>query len=121
MNIILNIIIFLICIIWFKARFEFSNSKLILPVIVVYIIGSILILTVSFTTSTGFDGLDDIAISGLSMLIFWLITTSLIIGKNIKKGRRKYLIRDLGQNSILLIIPIVLFVLLWNGPMKIGG
>lgn len=122
MAIILNLIAFTACIIWFHRLIGKPERKLILPVILVYLASEIVSFMLSFVFQHDYlDGLLHIIISGISILLFWLWTTVALIVKHLKKDDFKYLLIDLAQTSSLLIVPLVIVLLLSNASFKIGG
>lgn len=122
MAIILNLITFTACIIWFHRLIGKPERKPILPVILVYLASAIMSFMLSFVFQHDYlDGLLHIIISGISILLFWLWTTVALIVKHLKKDDFKYLLIDLAQTSSLLIVPLVIVLLLSNASFKIGG
>lgn len=122
MAILLNLIAFTGCIVWFHKLIRQPHNKLILPVILVYLVSAI----VSFIVALAFqhdylDGLFHIIVSGISILVFWLWTTIAIIVKHAKKSQLKFLLIDLAQTSTLLIVPLVIVLLISTASFKIGG
>jgi len=122
MAIILNLIAFTACIIWFHRLIGKPENKLILPVILVYLASAIISFMLSFVFQNDYlDGLLHIIVSGVSILIFWFWTTIALIVKYAKKNQFKYLLIDLAQTSSLLIVPLFIVLLLSNASFKIGG
>lgn len=122
MAIILNLIAFTACIIWFHRLIGKPERKLILPVILVYLASAIVSFMLSFVFQNDYlDGLLHIIISGISILLFWLWTTVALIVKHLKKNEFKHLLIDLAQTSSLLIVPLFIVLLLGNASFKIGG
>ena len=122
MAIILNLIAFTACIIWFHRLISKPERKLILPVILVYLASAIVSFMLSFVFQHDYlDGLLHIIISGISILAFWLWTTVALIVKHLKKDEFKQLLIDLAQTSSLLIVPLFIVLLLSNASFKIGG
>lgn len=122
MAIILNLIAFTACIIWFHRLISKPGNKLILPVILVYLASAIISFMLSFVFQNDYlDGLLHIIISGISILLFWLWTTIALIVKHVKKDQFRYLLIDLAQTSSLLIVPLFIVLILSNASFKIGG
>lgn len=122
MAIILNLLAFIACIIWFHKLIQQPGNKLILPVILVYLASSIISFILSFALQHDYlDGLVHMIISGASILLFWLWTTVVLIVKHVKKDQLKFLLVDLAQTSTLLIVPLAIFFLISNASFKIGG
>ncbi|WP_430406071.1 hypothetical protein [Fluviicola sp.] len=122
MAIILNLIAFTACIIWFHRLIGKPGNKLILPVILVYLASTIISFMLSFAFQSDYlDGLLHIIISGVSILLFWLWTTIALIVKHLKNDQFKHLLIDLAQTSSLLIVPIFIVLMLSNASFKIGG
>lgn len=122
MAIILNLLAFIACIIWFHKLVQQPGNKLILPVILVYLASSIISFILSFALQHDYlDGLVHLIISGASILLFWLWTTIVLIVKHAKKDQIKFLLVDLAQTSTLLIIPLAIVFLISNASFKIGG
>jgi len=122
MAIILNLLAFIACIIWFHKLIRQPGNKLILPVILVYLASSIIGFILSFTLQHDYlDGLVHLIISGASILLFWLWTTIALIAKHIKKDQIRLLLVDLAQTSALLIVPLAIIFLISNASFKIGG
>lgn len=122
MAIILNLIAFTACIIWFHRLIGKPERKLILPVILVYLASAIVSFMLSFVFQNDYlDGLLHIILSGISILLFWLWTTVALIVKHLKKDEFKHLLIDLAQTSSLLIVPLFIVLLLGNASFKIGG
>ena len=122
MAIILNILAFIGCIIWFHKLIRQPGNKLILPVILVYLAATIFSFVISFAIQHDYlDGLLHMIVSGVSIGVFWLWTTVAIIVKHAKKNQIKNLLIDLAPTSSLLIVPIFIVLLLSNASFKIGG
>lgn len=122
MAIILNILAFTGCIIWFHQVMRQPGNKLILPVILVYLASAIFGFIGSFALQHDYlDGLLHMIVSGISILIFWLWTSTVIIVKNAKKDRSRFLLLGLAQTSALLIVPLSIVFLISNASFKIGG
>jgi len=122
MNIILNITAFSLCIIWFHKRLNSGIKKPILPVILIYLVASIFIFALSlFIQAEYLDGVHYLIIGGISLFTFWFWTTISIIQKNRKHDTRKNIVGDLSQNILLLIIPLLIWLLISNMSLKIGG
>ncbi len=122
MAIILNFIAFIGCIIWFHRLIQKPGHKLILPVILVYLAGVIFSFILSFVLQHDYlDGLLHMIISGVSILIFWLWTTIVLIVKYAKRDQIRLLLIDLAQTSALLIVPLAIVLLISNASFKIGG
>ncbi len=122
MAIILNLLAFIACIIWFHKLVRQPGNKLILPVILVYLATSIVGFMLSFALQHDYlDGLVHLIISGVSILLFWLWTTIVLIVKHAKKDQIKFLLIDLAQTSALLIVPLAIVFLISNASFKIGG
>lgn len=122
MAIILNIIAFTACIIWFHRLIGKSENKLILPVILVYLASAIISFMLAFVFQHQYlDGLLHIIVSGIFILLFWLWTTVALIVKHAKKNQFKYFLIDLAQTSTLLIVPLFIVLMLSNASFKIGG
>lgn len=122
MAILLNLIAFTGCIIWFHRLIKQPNNKLILPVILVYLVSAILSFILALALQHDYlDGLLHMIISGISILIFWLWTTIALIAKHAGKDQFKFLLLDLAQTSTLLIVPLLIVLLISNASFKIGG
>ena len=122
MAIILNLLAFIACIIWFHKLVRQPGNKLILPVILVYLATSIVGFMLSFALQHDYlDGLVHLIISGVSILLFWLWTIIVLIVKHAKKDKIKFLLIDLAQTSALLIVQLAIVFLISNASFKIGG
>lgn len=122
MNIILHIIAFALCIAWFHQKINAQNRKLIIPVISIYLVATMLIAVGSLMTQAEYlDGIHYFLTGGVSLFIFWVWTTVVIIQKSVKNKNRTHLISDLAQNILLLIIPLLIWVAISNMSLKIGG
>lgn len=122
MAIILNLLAFIACIIWFHKLIQQPGNKLILPVILVYLASSIISFILSFALQHDYlDGLVHMIVSGASIFLFWLWTTVVLIVKHVKKDQIKLLLIDLAQTSTLLIVPLAIVFLISNASFKIGG
>lgn len=124
MAIILNLITFTACIIWFHRLIGKPENKLILPVILVYLASAIISFMLSFVFQHDYlDGLLHIIISGVSILLFWFWTTIALIVKHTSNKQVKLLLTDLAQTSVLLIIPLGALLIISNSTfsLKIGG
>jgi hypothetical protein len=60
-------------------------------------------------------------VSGITILVFWLWTSIVIIVKYAKKDHLKFLFIGLAQTSALLIVPVAITFLISNASFKIGG
>ena len=122
MSIILNITAFIICIIWFQRRMNSESKKLILPVVLTYLLSALLAFIISFFVESEYlDGIIYLVIAGISILIFWIWTTIVIIMKNVKSSSQKHIVGDLAQNTILIVVPLLLWLWISNMSLKIGG
>nr|WP_294858893.1 hypothetical protein [uncultured Fluviicola sp.] len=124
MAIILNLIAFTACIIWFHRLIGKPENKLILPVILVYLASAITCFMLSFVFQHDYlDGLLHIIISGISILLFWLWTTIALIVKHTSNKQVRFLLTDLAQTSVLLIVPLGALLIISNSTfsLKIGG
>ena len=122
MAIILNMLAFIGCIIWFHKLIRQPGNKLILPVILVYLAATIFSFIISFALQHDFpDGLIHMIVSGITIGIFWLWTSIAIIVKHAKKNQGKFLLIGLAQTSALLIVPLAIVYLISNASLKIGG
>jgi hypothetical protein len=122
MAIILNMLAFIGCIIWFHKLVQQPGNKLILPVILVYLAATIFSFAISFALQHDYlDGLLHMIVSGIAILIFWLWTSIVIIVKYAKKDHAKFLFIGLAQTSALLIVPLAITFLISNASFKIGG
>jgi hypothetical protein len=124
MAIILNLIVFTTCIIWFHRLISNPENKLILPVILVYLASAIGSFVLSFILQHDYlDGLLHIIISGISILLFWFWTTIALIVKRASNKQVKLLLTDLAQTSVLLIVPLAALLIISNSTfsLKIGG
>jgi hypothetical protein len=122
MAIILNIIAFIGCIIWFHKLVQQPGNKLILPVVLVYLAATIFSFVIAFALQNDFpDGLIHMIVSGIAIILFWLWTSIAIIVKYAKKDQAKFLLIGLLQTSVLLIVPLAITFLISNASFKIGG
>ena len=97
-----------------------KNNTLIIPVILTFLIASIVIVVISLVTQAEYlDGIHYLITGSISLLMFWIWTTFVIIKKNLKN--RKQLVSSLAQNILLLTIPLIIWVLISNMSLKIGG
>jgi hypothetical protein len=60
-------------------------------------------------------------VSALNLLLFWVVTTALIIYTNIKLKTPGSIITDLMQNLALLVIVLIIYKLFSGATFKIGG
>lgn len=122
MAIILNLLAFIGCIIWFHKLIRQPGNKLILPVILVYLAASILSFILSFALQNDYlDGLLHLIVSGIAIGLFWLWTSLVILVKYAKKDQYRFLLVGLAQTSTLLIVPLAIALLISNASFKIGG
>lgn len=124
MAIILNIIAFTACIIWFHRLIGKPENKLILPVILVYLASAIISFILAFVFQHEYlDGLLHMIISGISILLFWFWTTIALIVKRTSNNQARSLLADLAQTSVLLIVPLAAVLIISNSTfsLKIGG
>jgi FtsH-binding integral membrane protein len=122
MNVFLNIIAFLLCVIWFQNRLNSSPRKGLLTVVFTYIFGLFVIFVLSLFIQTEFlDGLHHLIHAGIALFVFWLWTTIVNILEFKKTGNKAHLKEDLAKGILLLIIPLILWLWLSNLTFKIGG
>lgn len=122
MAIILNIIAFSACLVWFHRIMNATERKLLFPVVLVYLGSVILSFFAALAIQHDFlDGIVHLLSSAVSILVFWAWTTVIILMKHIKSGQTKYIWIDLAQTSLLFIIPIFILLLVTNLSFKIGG
>lgn len=122
MNILLNFVAFILCIFWFHKRMDSNSSRLVLPVIFVYLFTSILIVVLSlFIQNQYLDGINYVTTGGIALLLFWAWTSIVIVVKNNAKGTHENILIGLAQNILLLIAPMFLWFIISNASLKIGG
>ncbi len=122
MAILLNLIAFTACIIWFHRLIKQANNKLILPVIMVYLASVIVCFIFSLMLEHDYlDGLGHLITSAVSVGLFWLWTNIALIIKHAKDKQMKLLLIDLVQTSILLLLPLLIVLMISNASFKIGG
>ncbi|WP_300660659.1 hypothetical protein [Fluviicola sp.] len=122
MAIILNLIAFAACLIWFHKIMNAPKHKLLIPVVLVYLGSVILSFFIALAVQHDFlDGVIHLMVCAVSILVFWVWTTIIIIIKHNKNGQTKYIGVDLIQTSALLIIPLFILFLVTNLSFKIGG
>ena len=120
MNIILNIIAFALCMTWFHKKMNSKNNALITPVILTFLIASIIAVVISLVAKAEYlDGIHYLITGSISLLMFWIWTTFIIVKKSL--NNRKQLFSSLAQNILLLTIPLIIWVLISNTSLKIGG
>ena len=97
-----------------------KSNALIIPVTLTFLVASILIVVISLVTQAEYlDGIHYIITGGISLSIFWAWSTFVIIKRNL--NNRKQMISCLAQNILLLTIPLLIWVLISNTSLKIGG
>ncbi|MNJ83986.1 hypothetical protein D3C87_14190 [compost metagenome] len=122
MAVILNIIAFSACLFWFYRIINAPKHKLLFPVVLVYLGSVILSFFIALAVQHDYlDGFVHLLASAVSILLFWIWTTIIIVIKHNKSGQTKYIGIDLAQTSALLIIPIFIVLLISNMSFKIGG
>jgi hypothetical protein len=122
MAILLNLIAFTGCIIWFHRLIYQANNKLILPVIMVYLASVIVCFIFSLMLENDYlDGLGHLITSAISVGLFWLWTNIALIIKHAKSRQMKSLLIDMAQTSILLLLPLLIVLMISNASFKIGG
>ncbi|MNK05397.1 hypothetical protein D3C87_232790 [compost metagenome] len=122
MAIVLNLIAFTACIIWFHRLIGKPGNKLILPVILVYLASTIASFLLSFVLQNNYlDGLLHLIISACFIALFWLWTTIALIVKHSQGGQLKFLFADLAQTLVLLLFPLLILLMISNASFKIGG
>lgn len=122
MAIILNLIAFTVCLLWFHRIMNAPEHKLLFPVVLVYLGSAILSFFIALAVQHDFlDGIIHLLACAVSISVFWLWTTIIIIMKHSKSGQTKYIWIDLAQTSALLIVPIFIVLMVTSLPFKIGG
>lgn len=122
MNILLNILLLALGAIWFHKRQKAETRKPVLPVALAFIAGAVLVFFLSFTIQNDYlDGFLYILCGGLNLAVFWIWTTVSIIYNNSKLKTTRFILPELAQNSILLILILVIFFLVSGASLKIGG
>lgn len=122
MAIILNLIAFAACLVWFHRIMNAPKHKLLFPVVLVYLGSATLSFFIALAVQHDFlDGIVHLLASAVSIFVFWIWTTIFIIMKHSKSGQTKYIWIDLAQTSLLFIIPIFILLLVTNLSFKIGG
>ena len=122
MAIILNLIAFAGCIVWFHRLMNQAGRKLIFPVILAYLGATLLSFIFALAVEHDYlDGLLHLIVSGVSILLFWLWTSVVVIVKHTQSSQTKYIPADLAQTSILLIFPLLIVFMISNMSFKIGG
>lgn len=122
MNILLNILLLGLAVIWFNQRQKSESRKLVLPVVLAFIAGTILVFFISFAIQRDYlDGFLYILCGCLNLLAFWIWTTVSIIYKNRKLKTTSSILPELAQNSLLLIIILMICFLISGASLKIGG
>lgn len=122
MNILLNILLLGLAVIWFNHRQKAETRKAVFPVVIAFTAGAILVFLISFAIQRDYlDGFLYLLCGGLNLLIFWIWTTVLIIYKHTKQKTTQLILPDLAQNSLLLITILILYFLMSGASLKIGG
>jgi hypothetical protein len=122
MNIILNIILLGLGVIWFNHRQKSETRKPVLPVILAYIGGTLFVFFMSFVLQSDYlDGILYILCGGLSLLAFWIWTSISIIYKNTRAKTTGYIFTELAQCALLLVPILILCASLSGARLKIGG
>ncbi len=122
MAIILNLVAFTACLLWFHRIMNAPEHKLLFPLVLVYLGSVILSFFIALAVQHGFlDGVVHLMACAVSISVFWIWTTIIIIMKHSKSGQTKYIGIDLAQTSVLIIIPIFILLLVSNLTFKIGG
>lgn len=122
MNILLNILLLGLAVVWFNHRQKAETRKPVFPVVIAFIAGAILVFLISFAIQRDYlDGFLYLLCGGLNLLAFWIWTTISIIYKNTKQKTTHLILPDLAQNSLLLITILILCFLVSGASLKIGG
>lgn len=122
MTIILNLIAFTACLLWFHRIMNAPSHKFLFPVVLIYLGSVILSFCITLNVQHDFlDGVIHLLVCAVSVFMFWVWTSIIIIIKYNKSGQTKYIWIDLAQTSLLFIIPIFILLLVTNLSFKIGG
>ncbi len=122
MNILLNIVLLGLAVIWFNHRQKAETRKPVFPVVMAFIGGAILVFLISFAIQRDYlDGFLYLLCGCVTLLAFWIWTSASIIYKNTKLKTTQFILPDLAQNSLLLIAILILCFLVSGASLKIGG
>lgn len=122
MAIILNLIAFTACLLWFHRIMNAPKHRLLLPLVLVYLGSVVLSFFIALAVQHDFlNGIVHLLACAVSILVFWVWTTIIIIMKHSKNGQTKHAWIDLAQTSVLIIVPIFIILLVSNLTLKIGG
>lgn len=122
MIILLNIALLSLFLWWFWTHFVIQRKKVLLGIIGLFLFASILVFIFSLFVQSGYlDGVHHLIFGGVSIFLFWLSTTVLVIWKNINEKTTQRTFLDLLQLIPLILIPIFIWLIISNASFKIGG
>jgi hypothetical protein len=122
MNIVLNIVLLVLSLMWFSSRQQAATRKSTFPVMLAFVSGNVLVFLLSLAIQMEYlDGFIYLVAAGVNLFIFWLWTSIAIIRHHIMMKTTSNIASDLIQNSIPLIIMLILSLWLSSAQLKIGG
>ena len=122
MAILLNTLVFSAFIYWFRKQVVINKKESFLGIILLFLLASFIAFVLSlFAEHDYLDGLQGLIAGGISISLFWISITAIIIHKNLSEKTTQRMAMDLVQTLPLLLIPFLIWLLMSNMSFKIGG
>ncbi len=122
MNVIFNILVFSVFIRWFWKQYIINQRKSFIGIVLLYLLTSILVFAFSIYTQNDYlDGVHYLISGGIFISMYWIISSAIIVRKNVKEKTTQRIYLELLQVIPLLLIPLFIYVLLSSMTLKIGG
>lgn len=122
MNVLLNIIVLILHLKWFQYRLAKADHSNFLNIFLSYLL-SVTVLGVLFmcVQMEYLDGIGYLIHAAGGILLFWIWSSIAFVLSARKLKKPSFLYQGLLQNSLLLIIPVMIWLLLQDITLKIGG
>ncbi len=122
MTAILNMLLVALFLIWFWNHVVISRKKTFIGIILLFLLSAFLLFIFLLLIRHEYlDGVHFLIAGGVSVTVFWICTTTIIIWKNIQDKTTQRTCVDLLQVTPLLLIPLLTWLLFSTMTLKIGG
>ncbi len=119
MSIILNIVVLFICLRWlYKSN---RNNGVLTGIVFTFIGGTFFSFIFALALEHDFmDGVTHLIIAGGSAIIFWLLSIVILLTQTNKISPAEKFAK-ISITSIVILLPLLIYLMIFNMTLKIGG